>query len=83
VVHELPLPGRHRGGCLSARLARLEPSPRWASGNCDPAYLTICIPPLSVQGDLNCKDIPHRRFTVLPPDPHNFDGDYDGIGCES
>jgi len=23
-----------------------------------------------------------RRFTVLPPDPHDFDGDDDGIGCE-
>jgi hypothetical protein len=33
--------------------------------------------------DLDCADIPHRRFTVLPPDPHRFDGDGDGIGCES
>jgi len=33
--------------------------------------------------DLDCKDIPYRRFKVLPPDPHNFDGDGDGIGCES
>jgi hypothetical protein len=23
-----------------------------------------------------------RRFTVLPPDPHNLDGDHNGIGCE-
>lgn len=26
---------------------------------------------------------PYRRFTVRPPDPHNFDGDHNGIGCES
>lgn len=48
--------------------------------NCDPAYPTVCIPPYPP--DLNCKDIPHRRFTVLQPDPHNFDGDFDGVGCE-
>ena len=29
-------------------------------------------------------DIPDRRFPVLPPDPHRFDGnDDDGVGCES
>jgi micrococcal nuclease len=51
-------------------------------GNCDPAYPTVCIP--SPPPDLDCGDIPHRRFTVLPPDPHRFDGnDNDGIGCES
>jgi hypothetical protein len=49
--------------------------------NCDPSYPTVCIPP--PPPDLNCGDIPHRRFTVLPPDPHNFDGNNDGIGCES
>jgi micrococcal nuclease len=26
--------------------------------------------------------VAYRRFTVYPPDPHRFDGDYDGIGCE-
>jgi hypothetical protein len=23
------------------------------------------------------------RWDVLSPDPHHFDGDHDGIGCES
>ena len=50
---------------------------------CDPAYPDVCIPPRDQVGDLNCGDIPHRRFRVLPPDPHNFDGDNDGVGCES
>lgn len=49
--------------------------------DCDPSYPTVCIPPYPP--DLNCGDIPHRRFKVLPPDPHGFDGDNDGIGCES
>jgi micrococcal nuclease len=48
--------------------------------NCDPSYPDVCIPP--APPDLNCGDIPHRRFRVLPPDPHRFDGDSDGIGCE-
>ncbi|WP_460170284.1 excalibur calcium-binding domain-containing protein, partial [Thermus sp. FJN-A] len=26
---------------------------------------------------------PHTRFQVLPPDPHRFDRDRDGVGCES
>jgi micrococcal nuclease len=48
--------------------------------NCDPSYPTVCIPPYPP--DLDCKDIPYRRFQVDPPDPHNFDGDFDGLGCE-
>jgi hypothetical protein len=48
--------------------------------NCSPSYPTVCIPP--PPPDLNCEDIPYRRFKVLQPDPHNFDGDFDGIGCE-
>ncbi|MHC0061364.1 SDR family NAD(P)-dependent oxidoreductase [Nostoc sp. UIC 10890] len=32
--------------------------------------------------DLNCRDISQRRLKVLPPDPHGFDRDGDGIGCE-
>ncbi len=49
-------------------------------GPCDPAYPTVCIPP--PPPDLDCADIPYRRFQVLPPDPHHFDGDHNGIGCE-
>ena len=51
------------------------------SGNCDPSYPTVCIAP--APPDLDCGDIPHRRFEVLPPDPHKFDRNQDGIGCES
>ncbi len=50
------------------------------AGRCDPAYPTVCIPP--PPPDLDCKDIPYRNFKVLPPDPHRFDRDGDGIGCE-
>jgi endonuclease YncB( thermonuclease family) len=50
-------------------------------GSCDAAYPTVCIPP--PPPDLDCGDIGDRRFTVLAPDPHNFDGDRDGVGCES
>ena len=49
-------------------------------GACDPAYPDACIPP--PPPDLDCSDIDDRRFTVLPPDPHNFDGDHNGTGCE-
>jgi hypothetical protein len=56
------------------------PTPPAGGPNCSPAYPTVCIPP--PPPDLNCGDVPYRRFTVLPPDPHHFDGDHDGIGCE-
>jgi len=50
------------------------------SGNCHPSYPTVCIPP--PPPDLDCGDISYRSFQVLSPDPHRFDGDDDGIGCE-
>ncbi len=49
--------------------------------NCDPSYPDVCIPPWPP--DLDCGDISYRNFYVLPDDPHGFDGDNDGIGCES
>lgn len=57
------------------------PVPTQPSGKCDPAYPTVCIPP--PPPDLDCSEIPYRNFKVLPPDPHHFDSDGDGIGCES
>lgn len=47
---------------------------------CDPAYPDVCIP--SPPPDLDCRDISYRNFRVLSPDPHFFDGDGDGLGCE-
>ncbi len=52
-----------------------------SGGVCDPAYPTVCIPP--PPPDLDCGEIPYRNFKVLAPDPHHFDGDKDGIGCET
>jgi hypothetical protein len=56
-----------------------------AAGNCAPSYPDVCIPP--PPPDLNCADIPYRNFRVIynvpDPDPHRFDADHDGIGCES
>ncbi len=46
-----------------------------------PSYPTVCIPP--PPPDLDCADVTYRRFKVAGRDPHNFDGDHDGIGCES
>jgi micrococcal nuclease len=50
------------------------------AGACDSAYPGICIPP--PPPDLDCADVPYRNFRVLPPDPHRFDADGDGRGCE-
>ena len=47
---------------------------------CDGDYPDICITPSS--DDLDCSDIPYENFKVSPPDPHNFDLDKNGIGCE-
>ncbi len=56
-------------------------APTPAAGTCDSAYPAVCIPP--APPDLDCGDITFRRFEVLPPDPHRFDGDGNGLGCES
>ena len=52
---------------------------------CEPSYPGICIPINSP--DLDCGDITFRRFVVLwnvpNPDPHRFDGNHDGVGCEA
>jgi micrococcal nuclease len=50
-------------------------------GECHPSYPTVCIPP--PPPDLDCADVTETNFEVVPPDPHGFDGDGDGIGCEA
>jgi hypothetical protein len=61
------------------------PPPPPPPGNCAASYPSVCIPP--PPPDLDCGEIAYRNFTVrydVPdPDPHGFDGDRDGIGCES
>jgi hypothetical protein len=52
-----------------------------APRRCDPAYPGVCIRP--PPPDLDCDDIIHRDFRVKPADPHGFDPDNDGIGCET
>src|SRR5215216_2993320 len=46
---------------------------------CDPSYPGLCIPPPPAV--LDCDNISARNYRVLPPDPHRFDDDNDGIGC--
>jgi micrococcal nuclease len=53
-----------------------------STGNCDPAYPDDCIPP--APPDLNCSDIGRMvRVDHTYGDPHGFDRDNDGFGCES
>lgn len=48
--------------------------------NCDPSYPELCL--TSSVADLDCGDISARNFQVVGSDPHGFDRDQDGIGCE-
>jgi endonuclease YncB( thermonuclease family) len=61
------------------------PTTTTPSANCAASYPDVCIPP--PPPDLDCKDIPYRKFRVIynvpDPDPHRFDGDRDGVGCET
>ena len=70
--------GASQGGAAAPPV----PAPNRPAGGgtgCDPSYPTLC---LAASPDLDCGDVPARGFTVLPPDPHRFDGDLDGVGCE-
>jgi endonuclease YncB( thermonuclease family) len=55
------------------------------AGNCAASYPDVCIPP--PPPDLDCGEIRYKAFRVVynvpTPDPHRFDGDHDGVGCES
>lgn len=61
---------RVRWGCLREAVWRITPTGRLiAASKRDPG--------------LEFGETSHRRFQVLPPDPHRFDSDRDGVGCES
>ena len=51
------------------------------AAHCDPSYPGVCIP--APPPDLDCGDVSVRRFRVVGADPHRFDVDGDGLGCES
>lgn len=78
---------RERAGlwrtCVAAPVQRIVAPPVTAkpAGRCDPSYPDVCIPP--PLPDLDCGDISYRRFRVVAPDPHRFDADHDGVGCET
>jgi len=57
------------------------PNPVDTTPSCDPSYPDVCIAPYPP--DLNCGDIGYSNFRVIGDDPHGFDRDNDGIGCES
>ena len=63
----------------SKRLAGGDGGGDGAGSNCSPAYPDFCTPP---PPDRNCDDVNRDNFTVKPPDPHGFDSDGDGVGCE-
>ena len=48
--------------------------------DCDPNYRGACVP--KVLYDLDCADISGTVY-VVGVDVHRFDGDGDGVGCES
>lgn len=48
---------------------------------CDSNYSGVCVPVVGY--DLDCKDIPAKRFQSTGSDPHGLDRDKDGVACES
>lgn len=69
--------GNARRDCAGVSVTRPAPAP----SRCHASYPTVCIP--SPPPDLDCGQIRHTDFAVRPPDPHGFDGDGDGVGCET
>jgi len=52
-----------------------------SENSCDPSYPDVCI--AAYPPDLDCGEISQKNFKVVGSDPHGFDRDNDGIGCES
>jgi hypothetical protein len=50
------------------------------NGDCAFAYPDFCLP--NGLPPQTCAGIPYRNFIVLQPEPHGFDPDRNGLGCE-
>jgi hypothetical protein len=67
--------------CLGIVVLLAAPSSGQRRSACDESYPDFCIAP--APPDLDCKDVHGRKpFRVRQPDPHEFDRDHDGWGCE-
>ena len=51
-----------------------------SKNKCDPSYPDVCISPYPP--GLDCGEISYSNFRVIGSDPHEFDKDGNGIGCE-
>lgn len=76
----------NRCGGVDTPLTQPEPAPApkarprgGQGGNCDPGY-DPCVPPYPP--DLDCADV-DGPIRITGDDPHGFDADGDGIGCDS
>lgn len=57
------------------------PPPTGATDSrCEPSYPGICI--FTGEPDIDCEDVGASAFRVVGSDPHRFDRDRDGLGCE-
>src|SRR5829696_9220595 len=63
-----------------AQSLELTCEPSSPSEDCDPSYPTVCIP--SPPPQLRCEEVDESEFKVRGDDPHRFDRDGDGEGCE-
>ena len=72
-------PGKERATAIPQPTAAPTPIPVPQS-TCDSSYPDFCL--AKNIPDLDCGEITWRRFRVYQPDPHGFDGDEDGVGCE-
>ncbi|OKH29780.1 hypothetical protein NIES2101_43005 [Calothrix sp. HK-06] len=74
------MPWDFRKGCGATQQSRQPTQSQQTQNNCDPSYPDFCIP--KNLPDLNCPDVAYKNFRVVGNDPHGFDRDGDGIGCE-
>ncbi len=86
IISQTPASGStvHAGSTIKIVVAKRQPAPEPepevdSESRCDPNYSGTCVP--QVAYDLNCDDIA-GSVTVVGSDPHGFDGDGDGSGCE-